>query len=59
MTELQEYVRNLDGSWLYTKKAANLVNAFREKFPKLFEILNDKQGRGYLFLSDFEVNVWI
>lgn len=54
MSELNDYVRNLDGSWLYTKRAANLVNAYREKFPKLFEILNDKYG--HLFLSDFEVN---
>lgn len=54
--ELRDYTMNVNGAWLYTKRAAKLVNDYREKFPQLFEILNNNLGQYPLFSSDFKVS---
>lgn len=55
MMELKDYTKNVDGTWLYTERAAKLVNEYREQFPRLFEVVNNNLGQKQLFASEIKV----
>lgn len=53
---LPGYTKSVKNNWLYSQKAAELVQSYALKFPKVFELM-DRQGNGQNdFIFESELN---
>lgn len=53
--ELAGYTKSSRNQWLYSQKATASVEAYMEKYPKLFEALNQKIGNNDAILFESEI----
>lgn len=55
-TTISDYVLNVDNNWVYSSKAFALVEEYLQKFPFVFQVLNEDKEFGVYQASDFAEN---